>query len=100
MRGLLTAETCAMLGVPKLGLWPIAYRPLLRATARVFNRRASTVFQDLPDTARLSALISQRLLEDIVTLPRGGQRTAFHMPERLAESWGVAQAPTRSASAR
>src|SRR5262245_2671216 len=100
MRGLLQAETCAMLGVPKLGLWHTAYRPFLRTVARLFHGKASAVFQGLPDTARLSALISRRLLEDIVTLPRGGQRTAFHMPERLAESWGVAQAPARSVSAR
>jgi hypothetical protein len=100
MRGLLPAETCAMLGVPKLGLWHTAYRPWLRAVARLVNRKKSTVFQGLPDTARLSALISQRLLEDIVTLPRGGERTVFHMPEQLARSWGVAQAPVRSVSAR
>jgi hypothetical protein len=100
MRGLLAAETCAMLGVPTLGLWQTAYRPFLRTVANLVNRKASVVFRGLPDTSRLSALISYRILEDIVTLPRGGQRTAFHMPERLAESWGVAQAPTRSVSAR
>jgi len=100
MRGLLTAETCAMLDVPKLGLWQTAYRPFLRTVARLVNRKAGAVFQGLPDTARLSALLSQRILEDIVTLPRGGQRTAFHMPEQLAKSWGVAQAPARSVSAR
>jgi len=91
MRGLLQAETCAMLAVPKLGLWHTAYRPFLRTSARLVNRNASDVFQGLPDTARLSALISHRILEEIVTQPRGGQRTAFHMPEQLARSWGVAQ---------
>ena len=89
MRGLLQAETCAMLAVPKLGLWHTAYRPFLRTSARLVNRNASDVFQGLPDTARLSALISHRILEEIVTQPRGGQRTAFHMPEQLARSWGV-----------
>ena len=93
-----------MLGVPKLGLWHTAYRPFLRTVARLVNRKASAVFQGLPDSARLSALISHRLLEDIVTLPRAGQRTAFHMPEQLAQRWGVStgspQAPMSSVSAR
>ena len=89
MRGLLQAETCAMLAVPKLGLWHTAYRPFLRTSARLVNRNASDIFQDLPDIARLSALISRRLLEEIVAQPRGGQRTAFHMPDRLARSWGI-----------
>jgi hypothetical protein len=100
MWGLLQSETCAMLGVPKLGLWHSAYRPFLRTGARLLNRKKSAVFQGLPETARLSALISHRILEDIVTLPRGGQRTAFHMPEQLAQSWGVAQAPASAVSAR
>jgi hypothetical protein len=90
MHGLLQAETCAMLGVPTLGLWHTAYRPFLRVGTRVFHRTASDTFQDLPDIARLSALISRRLLEEIVAQPRGGQRTAFHMPEQLARSWGIA----------
>jgi hypothetical protein len=89
MRGLLQAETCAMLGVPKLGLWHTAYRPFLQVSARVFHQTAGDAFQDLPDTARLSALISRHLLEGIVALPRGGQRTAFRMPDRLARSWGI-----------
>ena len=90
MRGLLQAETCAMLGVPRLGLWHTAYRPFLRTTALLVNSKTSAVFQGLPDTARLSALISHRILEEIVTQPRGGQRTAFHMPDQLARSWGIA----------
>jgi hypothetical protein len=89
MRGLLQAETCAMLAVPTLGLWQSAYRPFLRRVARLVNRTATDAFRDLPDTARLSALLSHRLLEDIVTLPRGGERTAFRMPEHLARSWGI-----------
>jgi hypothetical protein len=79
-----------MLAVPTLGLWQSAYRPFLRRVARLVNRTATDAFQNLPDTARLSALLSHRLLEDIVTLPRGGERTAFHMPEQLARSWGIA----------
>jgi hypothetical protein len=79
-----------MLAVPSLGLWHTAYRPFLRVGARAFHRTASETFQDLPDAARLSALISRRLLEELVRLPRGGQRTVFHMPDRLARSWGIA----------
>jgi mpaB/rubber oxygenase-like protein len=90
MWGLLQPQTCAMLAVPRLGLWQAAYRPLLRVAARSFNRTASDAFQDLPDMARLSALLSRRLLEDIVALPRGGQRTAFRIPDHLARSWGIA----------
>jgi hypothetical protein len=92
MRGLLQAETCAMLAVPTLGLWQSAYRPFLRRVARLVNRTATDAFQNLPDTARLSALLSYRLLEDIVALPRGGERTAFRIPEQLARSWGVGSA--------
>jgi hypothetical protein len=90
MRGLLQAETCALLAVPTLGLWQSAYRPFLRRVARLVNRTVTDAFQNLPDTARLSALLSYRLLEDIVALPRGGERTAFRIPENLARSWGVA----------
>jgi hypothetical protein len=90
MRGLLRAETCKMLGVPRLGLWPVVYRPLLRATVHVVNGVKRDVFQDLPGLAGASALISRHLLESLVTLPRGGSRTAFHMPESLARSWGIA----------
>ena len=89
MWGLLPAQTCAMLGVPALGLWHAAYRPFLRTVARLVNRTASDAFRGLPDTARLSAVLSRRLLEDIVALPRGGERTAFRIPEHLAQSWGV-----------
>src|SRR4029434_6031188 len=55
MRGLLQGESCAMLGVPTLGLWHTAYRPFLRVWSRVFHRTASDTYQDLPDIARLSA---------------------------------------------
>jgi hypothetical protein len=89
MRGLLLPETCAMLAVPTLGLWHTAYRPFLRTVARFFNRTRSHAFRDLPDAARLSALLSQRLLRDIVAVPRGGQRTAFRIPDQLARSWGI-----------
>ena len=89
MRGLLQPETCTMLAVPALGLWHTTYRPFLRAGARLFNRTAGDTFQNLPDTARLSALLSGRLLEEIVRLPRGGQRPAFHIPDKLARSWGI-----------
>jgi hypothetical protein len=89
MRGLLLAETCEMLGVPGLGVWPRVYRPLLRASVRVVNGVKSDVFQQLPGLAGASALISRRLLEDIATRPRGGARTAFHIPESLARGWGL-----------
>jgi hypothetical protein len=96
MRGLLQPETCAMLAVPTLGLWHTAYRPFLRRVARFVNRTASDAFRDLPDAAHLSALISRRLLEDIVALPRGGQRTAFRIPDHLAQSWGIASRGVRA----
>ena len=89
MRGLLTAETCTMLGVPALGVWATSYQPFLRLAARTTNMSASDVFRDLPVTAQLSALVSQRLLDELVNHPRGGQRTAFHMPDRLAKRWGI-----------
>ena len=90
MRGLLQAETCAMLA--RAEARPLAHPRIGRSCEgwRVSSTgRPADAFQNLPDTARLSALISYRLLEDIVTLPRGGQRTAFHIPEKLARSWGV-----------
>jgi hypothetical protein len=90
MRGLLPSKTCEMLAVPSLGPGHLAYRPLLRAAVRIVNGVKSDVFQGLPGLAGLSALISRRLLEEIVTRPRGGARTAFRIPERLARSWGIA----------
>jgi hypothetical protein len=89
MRALLPAETCAMLGVPGLGLWDHAYRPLLRVTVRVVNGVKRDVFQGLPGLAGASAMISRRFLEEIVSKPRGGTRIAFHIPESLARSWGI-----------
>jgi mpaB/rubber oxygenase-like protein len=89
MRGLLTGETCTMLGVPALGLWATSYQPFLRLVARATNTSRSDVFRDLPATAQLSARLSQRLLEELVNQPRGGQRTTFHMPEKLARRWGI-----------
>ncbi|HEX2441543.1 MAG TPA: oxygenase MpaB family protein [Methylomirabilota bacterium] len=89
MHGLLAPPTCTMLGVAALGVWATTYQPFLRLVARTTNMSASDVFRDLPVTAQLSALISQRLLDELVRLPRGGQRTAFHMPEKLAKRWGV-----------
>jgi ER-bound oxygenase mpaB/B'/Rubber oxygenase, catalytic domain len=102
MRGLLLPETCQMLGVPALGPWHRTYRPLLRAGVRVVNGVKSDVFQGLPGLAGVSALISRRLLEDLVARPRGGSRTAFRIPDSLARSWGIVspQAPATSASAR
>jgi hypothetical protein len=93
MRGLLLPETCEMLAVPSLEPEHLAYRPLLRATARIVNGVKTDVFQGLPDVAGVSALFSRRLLEVIVARPRGGARTVFQIPERLALSWGIA--PTR-----
>lgn len=90
MRALLPPETCAMLGVPGLGLWDRAYRPLLRVTVRVVNGVKRDVFQGLPGLAGASAMLSRRLLEDIVAQPRGGARTTFRIPESLARSWGMA----------
>lgn len=89
MRGLLRPETCEMLAVPGLGPWHLTYRPLLRATVVVGNGVKSDVFQGLPGLAGVSAWISRRLLEEIVARPRGGSRTAFHIPDRLARSWGI-----------
>jgi ER-bound oxygenase mpaB/B'/Rubber oxygenase, catalytic domain len=89
MRALLAPETCAMLGVPGLGLWDRAYRPLLRMTVRVVNGVKSDVFQGLPGLAGASAMISRRFLEEIVTKPRGGARTVFRIPESLARSWSI-----------
>lgn len=99
MRGLLRPEICQMLGVPPLGAWGRVYRPLLRATVRVVNGVKSDVFQGLPGLAAASAALSRRLLEDIVAQPRGGGRTAFRIPDRLADSWGlgVSSAGTRAA---
>jgi hypothetical protein len=93
MRGLLRAETCEMLGVPRLGPWPLAYRPLLRAAVRVVNGVKSDVFQGLPGLAGVSALLSRRILESIVTQPRGGARSPFRIPEQLARGWGITSAP-------
>jgi len=93
MRGLLLPETCEMLAVPSLEPEHLAYRPLLRATARIVNGVKTDVFQGLPDVAGVSALFSRRLLEEILARPRGGARMAFHIPERLALSWGIT--PTR-----
>ncbi len=90
MRGLLVPGTCEMLAVPRLGAWHLTYRPLLRATVRIANGVKSDAFQGLPGLAGLSALLSRRLLEEIVMQPRGGTRTAFQIPEQLARSWGVA----------
>ena len=90
MRGLLRPETCDMLAVPRLGPEDLAYRPLLRATVRIVDGVKSNVFQGLPEIADVSALFSRRLLEEILTRPRGGARTAFRIPERLAQSWGIA----------
>jgi mpaB/rubber oxygenase-like protein len=89
MRALLLPQTCDMLGVPGLGVWHRTYRPLLRASVRVVNGVKTDVFQGLPGLAGASAMISRRLLEDIVARPRGGARTAFHIPESLARSWGL-----------
>jgi hypothetical protein len=90
MHGLLAAETCAMLGVPRLGPWPLAYRPLLRASVRVVNGVRGDVFQGLPGLAGASALLARHLLEAILARPRGGARTAFRIPESLARGWGLA----------
>jgi hypothetical protein len=89
MRALLLPQTCDMLGVPGLEVWHRTYRPLLRASVRVVNGVKTDVFQGLPGLAGASAMISRRILEDIVARPRGGARTAFHIPESLARSWGL-----------
>jgi hypothetical protein len=92
MHGLLQSETCQMLAIPALGPWHTSYRPLLRAGVLVGNGVKSDLFQKLPGLAGVSAWVSRRLLEDIVSRPRGGSRSAFHIPDRLARSWGIAPA--------
>lgn len=91
MRGLLGPKTSDMLGVPKLSLWHRAYRIVLRTVVLIVNALKSDLFHALPGIGGVSAMLSRQWLEDVVSQPRGGNRTAFRLPDRLIEQWRLEQ---------
>lgn len=54
---------------------------------RVFNGVLSSANQDIPPVARAVELFSQKMIENLLVMERGGQRTEFHIPETLKSAW-------------
>ena len=97
MYTLLAPETCAQLGVRGLKWMERIARVGLLWLVRIVNGFYGPLFQDAPGTGGRAALLAKAMLNELVSVERGGNRPPFRIPDRLAEQWRVAQAaPQRS----
>jgi hypothetical protein len=60
------------------------------APFRLFNTVLSTANQDIPPVAHAVELFSQKMIENLLLMERGGERTDFHIPQTLREAWKIA----------
>lgn len=54
---------------------------------RAFNTVLSSANQDIPPVARAVELFSQKMIDNLLLMERGGERSHFHIPETLKEAW-------------
>jgi hypothetical protein len=88
MRHLMGNDVADMLGVP-LADWTETLRRVLRVTARGL----SVVADESESMNKLVRVFSRELIESLSWISRGGERTAFTIPETLRDSWGMRSVP-------
>ncbi len=83
MRELLDPETCALLDVPKLGLFDRAARAALLSVVRAFSLVRHEAYHDIAGTGRLAGWLSEGILKRLLAVPRMGNRQPYRLPDRL-----------------
>lgn len=54
---------------------------------RLFNTVLSNANQELPPVAHAVSIFSQKMIENLLLMERGGERSDFHIPATLREAW-------------
>jgi len=72
-----------------LGMPPGDWTQLSLVPFRAFNVVLSNANQEMPPVARAVELFSQKMIENLLMMERGGERTHFHIPETLKEAWKI-----------
>jgi hypothetical protein len=85
MRELLDAQTCDFLGVAELGLVDRVEQEALLAVVRGLDSVKRKLDHDLPPAGHFARWLGQRLMQHLIALPRGGNRSAFRIPDRLVD---------------
>lgn len=88
MRYLLDDEVADMLGVPGMDR---LHRDVLAAGAAL-RRLVGLPLRRVPEMDRLVEVFNHKLLEGLLLVTRGPERTAFRIPQSLRRRWGL---PTR-----
>jgi hypothetical protein len=81
-RHFLGNDRADLLGIPRSNWTQISLMPF-----RAFNTVLSSANQDIPPVARAVELFSQKMIENLLLMERGGERSHFYIPKTLKEAW-------------
>lgn len=81
-RHFLGNERADIVELPRSDWTQISLVPFL-----VFNTVLSNANQEIPPVAHAVSLFSQKMIENLLLMERGGERSDFHIPETLKEAW-------------
>jgi hypothetical protein len=81
-RHFLGDDRADLLGIPRSDWTQLSLVPF-----RAFNTVLSSANQDIPPVARAVELFSQKMIENLLLMERGGERTNFYIPKTLKEAW-------------
>lgn len=91
--GLPTAMTRHFLGDQRadlLGIPPSNWTQISLVPFQVFNIVLSNANEEIPPVADAVGLFSKKIVENLLVMERGGERTDFHIPQTLREAWKIA----------
>ena len=73
-----------------IDLPPSDWTQLSLVPFRLFNVVLSSANQDIPPVGQAVSHFSQKMIENLLVMERGGERTDFHIPQTLKEAWKMA----------
>ena len=83
-RHFLGNDRADLLGIPGSDWTQLSLAPF-----RAFNTVLSSANQEIPPVARAVELFSQKMIDHLLLMERGGERSHFHIPETLKEAWKI-----------
>jgi hypothetical protein len=81
-RHFLGNERADIVALPRSDWTQLSLGPFL-----AFNTVLSNANQEIPSVAHAVSLFSQKMIENLLLMERGGERSDFHIPETLREAW-------------
>jgi hypothetical protein len=81
-RHFLGNERADIVALPRSDWTQLSLGPFL-----AFNTVLSNANQEIPPVAHAVSLFSQKMIENLLLMERGGERSDFHIPETLREAW-------------